>query len=180
MGRNGNFNFREFERVAKNLEKLAKEKDKLFQDAAKELAARLLTLVIEKTPVGDYPAGSGMTGGTLKRGWVSKTHEEAFNNRKKEPGARDIQAFLNTMEIGCKGDAYTIEIVDPAEYASYVESGHRQTPGRYIPAIGKRLKKSWVEGKFMMRESVEDLQKIAPQVLERRIEKFLRECLNDR
>ena len=48
MGRGGSFNFREFEQMAKNLEKLAKEKDKLFQDAAKELASRLLALVIPK------------------------------------------------------------------------------------------------------------------------------------
>ena len=26
------------------------------------------------------------------------------------------------------------------EYASYVEYGHRQEPGRYVPALGKRLK----------------------------------------
>ncbi len=29
-------------------------------------------------------------------------------------------------------------------YASFVEYGHKQTPGRYIPAIGKRLINPWV------------------------------------
>lgn len=180
MGRGGSFNFREFEQMAKNLEKLAKEKDKLFQDAAKELASRPLALVIPQTPVGDYPSGSGMVGGTLRRGWVSATQEEAFTNRKREPGAKDIQEFLSTIQIECKGDFYTIEVADPVDYASYVESGHRQKPGRYVPAIGKQLKKSWVEGKLMMKESVQDLQKIAPKVLEKRIEKFLRECMDGR
>lgn len=175
----GNFNFREMERLAKDLEKLAKNKDRLFQGAAKELAARLLTLVIEKTPVGNHPAESGMVGGTLRRGWISKTHEEASDNRKNEPGVKEIQDFLKTIQVSSDGNTYTIEVTDPVEYASYVESGHRQTPGRYVPAIGKRLKERWVEGKFMMRESVEDLQKIAPQVLEDKIERFLRECMND-
>lgn len=156
----GSFNFKEFECFTKQLEKLAKEKDKLFQDAAKELAAILLTLVIEKTPVGNHPAESGMVGGTLKRGWT-------------------IQTSLGTMQVSSDGNTYTIEVTNPVDYASYVESGHRQTPGRYVPAIGKRLKKRWVAGKFMMRESVEELQKIAPKVLERKIERFLKECLDD-
>ncbi len=175
----GNFNFREMERLAKDLEKLAKNKDRLFQGAAKELAARLLALLIEKTEPGKYPSGSGMVGGTLRRGWISKTHEEASDNRKNEPGVKEIQDFLKTIQVSSDGNTYTIEVTDPVEYASYVESGHRQTPGRYVPAIGKRLKERWVEGKFMMRESVEDLQKIAPQVLEDKIERFLRECMND-
>ena len=30
------------------------------------------------------------------------------------------------------------------KYAPYVELGHHQEPGRYVPAIGKRLVRSWV------------------------------------
>lgn len=30
------------------------------------------------------------------------------------------------------------------KYGKYLEFGHRQTPGRYVPAIGKRLKADWV------------------------------------
>ena len=175
----GNFNFREMERLAKDLEKLAQNKDKLFQSAAKELAARLLMLLVERTKPGKYPAGSGMVGGTLRRGWISKTYEEAFSNRKSEPGAKEVQDFLKTIQVSRDGNTYTIEVINPVEYVRYVESGHRQTPGRFVPAIGKRLKKRWVEGKFIMREAVEDLQKITPQVLEDKIERFLRECMND-
>lgn len=164
----GNFNFREMERLAKDLEKLAKNKDRLFQGAAKELAARLLALLIEKTEPGKYPPGSGMVGGTLRRGWTSKTHEEAFSNRKNEPGVKELQDFLKAIQVSSDGNAYTIEVVNPVEYASYVESGHRTVNHR-----------NWVDGKFMMRYSVEDLQKIAPQVLEDKIERFLRECMND-
>lgn len=164
----GNFNFREMERLAKDLEKLAQNKDELFQSAAKELAARLLTLLIEGTEPGDYPAGSGMVGGTLRRGWISKTHEEAFSNRKSEPGVKEVQDFLKTIQVSSDGNTYTIEVINPVEYARYVESGHRTVNHR-----------NWVEGKFIMRGAVEDLQKIAPQVLEDKIERFLRECMND-
>lgn len=168
MGRNGSFDFRELEQFAKNLAKLEKGKDRLFQAVAKELAARLLALLADNTQPGEYPAGSGMVGGTLRRGWTSETHEEAFSKRKSEPGVKDIQEILNTMEISCKGDTYTIQVKNPVEYASYVESGHRTVNHR-----------KWVKGKFMMKRSVQDLQKTAPKVLEAQIKRFLRECMND-
>ena len=53
---------------------------------------------------------------------------------------------------------------DPEYVPAYVEYGHRQQPGRYVPAIGKRLKKGWVEGKFMLTISEQEIQKIAESV----------------
>ena len=40
------------------------------------LAARLLALVIPRTPVGQYPRSSGKKGGTLRRGWTARTEQE--------------------------------------------------------------------------------------------------------
>ena len=45
------------------------------------------------------------------------------------------------------------------EYAPYVELGHHQQPGRYVPAIGKRLVASYVPGKPFLRPAVENHQK---------------------
>ena len=72
------------------------------------------------------------------------------------------------------GGNYEIEVSNSTEYASYVEFGHRQTPGRYVPAIGKRLKKSWVKGKFMLTISEEELRKEAPAVIKRKISEWLK------
>lgn len=41
------------------------------------------------------------------------------------------------------------------KYAPYVELGHHQEPGRYVPAIGKRLVASWVPPKPFLRPAVE-------------------------
>ena len=41
-------------------------------------------------------------------------------------------------------------------YAPYVELGHDQEVGRYVPAIGKRLVASHVDGKPFIRPAVED------------------------
>lgn len=50
----------------------------------------------------------------------------------------------------------TVTIGTDVEYAPYVEFGHIQQPGRYVPAIGKRLKASHVAAKPYLRPAVED------------------------
>ena len=77
-------------------------------------------------------------------------------------------------DVRKNGENYEIEVSNSTEYASYVEFGHRQTPGRFVPAIGKRLKKSWVKGKFMLTISESELQKQAPAVIEKKITEWLK------
>lgn len=52
----------------------------------------------------------------------------------------------------------TESIYSDVEYAPYVELGHHQEPGRYVPAIKKRLKRSWVPGKPFLRPAIENHQ----------------------
>lgn len=63
------------------------------------------------------------------------------------------------------GNKYQVEIKNPIEYASYVEFGHRT-----------RNHKGWVEGKFMLTISEQEIQSIAPRILENKIKKLLGEC----
>ena len=42
------------------------------------------------------------------------------------------------------------------EYGKYIELGHRQDPGRYVPAIGKRLVSDHVAPQPFLRPAVED------------------------
>ena len=71
------------------------------------------------------------------------------------------------------GKHYRAEIYNNIEYAPWVENGHRQEVGRYVPAIGKRLVNGFVEGKHMLRDSLFDLQKAAPDFIKRKSEDFL-------
>lgn len=119
-------------------------------EATKHLANMLLALVIPRTPVRDSAEG-----GTLRRGWTN-------NN--------DISAM--SVERGAGG--YSITITNPVYYASYVEHGHRQTPGRYVPAIGKRLVKNWVAGQHFLKISEDELKSVAPGELEKLLDAFLR------
>ena len=131
-----------------------KERDAFLRKLTNEAAMRLFEKVRVRTPVGVYPADSGKTGGTLRRGWNVKNIK------------------LEKMAGG-----YQVRIINPVEYASYVEYGHRQTPGRFVPAIGKRLKKGWVEGKFMLTKSEMELEQELPGIIERKLKKLFDEAL---
>lgn len=165
----GNLKFdkKELEKLQKQLEELEKGKarDKFFEDCAKEMAARLLSLVIPKTPVGEYPNDSSRKGGALRRGWTGG---------KKT----DAEAFARSLKVEKSGKTYTITVADDVPYASYVEYGHRQTPGRYVPAIGKRLKEGYVPGKRMLEISEQELEALAPKILQDKLENFLKGVFN--
>lgn len=152
MARSGTFNFQDFEKIKNNLEKLNQEQVDLFIDAcAKELAARLLAKVIKRTPVGDYPNSSGKKGGTLRRGWTGGKNSSAV-------------AYADSLTIHHFGDAYVIEIINPVEYASYVEFGHRTANH-----------KGWVNGRFMLTISEQEVQQAAPAIIEKKLMKQMGE-----
>ena len=152
MARSGTFNFQDFKKIKNNLEKLNQEQVDLFIDAcAKELAARLLAKVIKRTPVGDYPNSSGKKGGTLRRGWTGGKTQSAV-------------AYADSLTIHHFGDAYVIEIINPVEYASYVEFGHRTSNH-----------KGWVNGRFMLTISEQEIQNAAPAIIEKKLMKQMGE-----
>lgn len=154
MGRMGSFNANDLKKFQKELEKLNKSADAFLQACAKELAARLLRLVIKRTPVGEYPENSGKKGGTLRRGWTGEEDASA-------------KGYADSLEIQHNGETYFIEIINSISYGVYVEYGHR-TPDH----------KGWVPGRFMMTISERELEKIAPKVLEKKLEKLLRSVLH--
>lgn len=66
-------------------------------------------------------------------------------------------------------NAWVIVLYNDTKYAPYVEYGHRQEPGRYIPALGKRLKKNWVPGQYIMKISCDEVQKNMGKIMEKHI-----------
>lgn len=97
---------------------------------------------------------------------------------KKLPGAKDKflaqeaelvrgdAAELTPVDTGNLREAWKhstpengrVDVYNNTEYAAHVEYGHRQKVGQYVPAIGKRLKKPFVEGRHMLRDAVQQRQ----------------------
>ena len=157
----GKVDFKELQDFQEKLESLPDEQLQRFITAtSKELAGRLIQKVQGYTLPGQYPAESGKVGGTLRRGWTGKKDMDAF-------------AYAMSLPVVKQGSGYLIKVINPVEYASFVEYGHRQEPGRFVPAIGKRLKKGWVEGRFMLTRSEMELERDLPHIIEKKLTKFL-------
>lgn len=157
MGRNSKCDYKELTALRDKLAKAVKDQarlDALFESCAKALAARMLALVIKRTPVGVYTKKSGKKGGTLRRGWTGGKRSAATN-------------WADSLPVQKQGNTYVIEIINPVEYASYVEYGHRTANG-----------KGWVHGQFMMTISAKEIEEKAPAILEKMINEYLKELFS--
>ena len=62
-------------------------------------------------------------------------------------------------------DDKVVTVGTNVEYAQAVELGHVQEPGRYVPAIGKRLVSDWVPGQHFMRDALQRNSKNYERIL---------------
>lgn len=188
--------FRELEQFRDRIRQIGEHgAAELCNDCVKELSARLLRKVIKRTPVGvpgmEKPdkehmyttvtseSGKkrkflsaegeayqqywgGYAGGTLRRGWTVNGI----------PGG-DAAKNAGSIPVNVMSNDHRIAIINQVSYAMYVEYGHRQQPGRYVPALGKCLKASWVPGRFMLRDSEVELDAIAQQVVDKKVKQYL-------
>lgn len=187
MAKWGNCDYKQLIKLRDNLAKLqSADLDKFCRDVSKELATRLLSLVIPATPVGNYKTEvkvtakrdskhhkkgdvytkrvnrSGKMGGTLRRGWTARTEGEAASGQG-HPTVDQAKAYAEALPISKQGGSYVVEVINPVHYASYVEFGHR-TPGG-----------GWKEGKYFLTLSEQDLRAQAPARIEKKLEALLRE-----
>lgn len=110
---------------------------------------------------------------------VVKTSKEAMVNAAISVGmlTTGYAQDLCPVDTGNLRDSITHAYNDDAEhqvtlligtnvyYAPYVELGHKQQPGRYVPKIGKRLVRSWVPGKPYLRPAIENHRDEIEQII---------------
>lgn len=201
MSRWGYCDFSELRKFAEKMEKLEEGVDDLSVEIVQELAERMLAKVVKRTPVGVKPtfdeADTVKIKGAKRRiQYKTKRGEKLFRNQQ----GRTYRFLTKSGEIREKywsgyvggnlrrswqignvvrnGNSYEIEVFNDAEYASYVEYGHRQQSGRYVPALGKKLKAGWVKGRFMMTISEMELRAQAPAIVEKRLREYFEEVLS--
>ena len=139
-------NYKQLTEFQKKIEQLNnQQKEEFLESCCKELAARLLAKVIKRTP---------SDSGTLRRGWTAGKNQNA-------------SAYANSLEIRKVGDKYHIDIINPVEYASYVEYGHRTANHT-----------GWVSGKFMLTISESELNNMSDAILQKKLNKFMKDVFD--
>ena len=152
MAKWGTVDYRQLQKLRDNLVKLQKaDMEKFCTEMSRELAGRLLALVIPATPVGKYPKSTGKTGGTLRRGWTGK-----------KAGGNNAIEYAAQLPVKKSGTTYEIEVINPVYYASYVEFGHRAPGGN-----------GWVPGQYFLTKSEQILEKNAPKWIDKKLSKVL-------
>lgn len=173
-----------FKELQKQINQLGAEKEDFYKKCLQNLALRILIKVTNRTPKGIPPDWAddevlqkywkGYVGGTLHRGWIARNEKAAQSGATSNVSITEISKFAQDLKVEKKGSVYYVVITNPVHYASFVEYGHRQKPGRFVPQIGRRLKKSWVQGQFMLRISENEMKNEAPPIIAKRMEAFLR------
>jgi len=92
------------------------------------------------------------------------------NKDPKAPTRGQLRRNWQVGRVERRGDAYQVEIYNNTHYAQFVEYGHR---------TGKDLTK-WVEGRFMMTISMQEIERELPRYLEKRVTRLLNDLMNGR
>lgn len=153
--------FKELKQFAQRFQEVIdnNEIDAFMQECVFDLAKKLLKKVRQRTPV-----NTGLLRGRWEIGKITR-----------------------------KGNIYEVEVHNDVEYASYVENGFRAhwVPGYwsgkqfvYDPnaETGMHVGKpgGWVPGKFMMRFSVEEVERELPKFIKRKQKQFLNRIMRGR
>lgn len=124
---------------------------------------------------------------------------DSLPNELQKFAESEALTFLNLVKLrtpvdtgnlrnqwNCKGsvepDGIDLHITNYAEnevgeqYASFVEYGHNQHVGQYVPKIGKRLVRDSVRGVYMMSRSINDIDLEIGKDFTKAIDDLARRC----
>ena len=151
MAKWGKCDFKQLERLNKNMEKLMDaDLDKFCQDAAKDLASRLLQKVVKRTPVDT---------GALKDAWIA--------TKVGHRGIHYTVVVLNNLQ-------YAVYVEYGHRQVVRVREGSDEN-GKAV--YGKKYT-GFVPGRYMLTISTQELEQQAPKLLEKKLYLFLKGCFD--
>lgn len=109
-------------------------------------------------------------------GFLTEMGQRALTKTKKrtpvDTGYMKANWYLSNVYRKSDSELYVV-LYNLAEYSSYVEYGHLQEPGRFVPKIGKRLKADYVPGRYMATISIHEIEKEMPKRYRAALKNFL-------
>lgn len=145
-------------------EAVAKSTDPKRIDEAKANAVRLMAAAYLRVAKTQTPTG--------ERGTVE------VNGKEYHIETEHMQRSWDAGKIERTSRAHRIAITNSASYASFVNDGHRQTPGRFVPILGKRLVANFVEGKHITEIAQAYTESKAGAIIRRETSELLKELKN--
>lgn len=141
------------------------EYNKYMKTATQKISKKLHEMLILETPV-DF--------GNLQQGWKT---------------AENYSYMVKTV-----GNMFEVTLINRTLYALWVNDGHKQRPGRFIPGYwegkhfrydpnantGMRLKKSWVHGRFYVERSILTVEhsNTIDKIIEKELRNWFGWCIN--
>lgn len=190
--------FNGFEDMRRKLEQLnsPQAKQACLGAATKLLAQVYLGEAIKNTPVGGAKQFN-VDKKTYKHIRATEVNAKSFTAAKRQgnaakhikTGKGGIKRYMVTTasehmrrswgagELKRSGKTYAVKVFNSASYASYVNDGHRQKPGRFVPILGKRLVKNYVEGLYITNKAEKKVRKASGKLLSQVISEYLRRGL---
>ena len=128
---------------------------------------------------------------------AKKLHQMLITNTPVDFGT--LQAFWKTSEnysyiVEQSKNGFEVTLINRAIYATWVNDGHKQRPGRFIPGrwegthfrydpnadSGMVLKNSWVQGRFFVEKSILQLENSVgiEQIVYKQLDKWFGWCVN--
>lgn len=117
----------------------------------------------------------------------------AKTKRRTPTDIGDLKNAWYLSGVARRGNDVMVNLVNPKLYASFVEFGHWQQVGRYIPGYweggrfiydpgsvneeGLVLKNPWVDGVFMATISIQEIERIMPRRLDAAWKKYAESLL---
>ena len=137
-----------FDELLKKTQELQNNVSSLNKTITDDLAQHYLAEAIANTPVGE-----------------TKTSPDGKYRSVSEHMRRSWEAErINDT---------TVKVQNTASYASYVNDGHRQQSGRFIPVLGKRLTKSFVKGLHMQEKAEAATRKASDKIMKNALDDYL-------
>lgn len=153
--------FKNAQRLSENGTRQAVEK------SVKQLSAVYIRTAKKNTPVlGNVRRKDERTG---------KVYQSKSGHMRRHWNVTDLERHGHRYEQTVYNDAATQNSNGVTEYyAGYVNDGHRQKPGRYVPILGKRLVKDWVDGLHMREKAQKSVKRVSNRVITQNLQKVER------
>lgn len=100
---------------------------------------------------------------------VAESYSIVVNGRSYRHTGGKLRQNMKFLGVEKVGKTFISTTANNLEYAKYVEFGHQQTPGRYVPVLGKRLVKDRVPGQYIMTNARERAIQKLPGAIRRAI-----------